>query len=249
MSSNGEPRPPARRQLQLPGMALLPPRSSSSSSSSGSATGQLPFAPLQLPTEDKMVDRNCMGTTGIAYSINRSSSSSSSSADPPTAIGGALRHHLQPLAATSPPPACTPGPPGKCTHSSLTIARCGFCKPCHSKAMLVFGLAMRCPTHADHRCDHVPRGTKRQRDSLQNPPSQHQIRSPLPVATKKYKPDVPLLQWADQHTTLTPDSGTSGKPQNTHPIPVFTFTAPTHVPAVPKTPTAGLPPPEPPPTG
>ena len=248
MSSNGEPRPPARRQLQLPGMALLPPRSSSSSSS-GSATGQLPFAPLQLPTEDKMVDRNCMGTTGIAYSINRSSSSSSSSADPPTAMGGALRHHLQPLAATSPPPACTPGPPGKCTHSSLTIARCGFCKPCHSNAMLVFGLAMRCPTHADHRCDHVPRGTKRQRDSLQNPPSQHQIRSPLPVATKKYKPDVPLLQWADQHTTLTPGSGTSGKPQNTHPIPVFTFTAPTHVPAVPKTPTARLPPPEPPPTG
>ena len=168
-------------------------------------------------------------------------------ANPPTTTGNTVHRHTWPLPAAGPPTACTTGRPGKCIHSRLRIAKCGFCKPCHNNAMSTFGRPMRCPTHADHRTDHIPRGTKRPRNSLQHTP--HQIQHPSPphsTAIKQRTQGLPSWQ-PDHQVAPTPDSGALGTPQTTQPIPAFTFTTPVQTLTVPKVPIAGLPPPEPPP--
>ena len=206
-SSSGGSKAPARRQLHLPGTSIL--------QSVGNQYG------------------GSINSTGLVSSSSNSSSSSSNSSSSniigaPIVYSTSPTHHVQPPAHSGPPSACNPNLTGKCMHSNLTIAKCGFCKPCHSNAMLRFGHTMRCTAHADHRCDHVPRGKKRQRDSLQNPPSHNN--SPPQAATKKYKPQLTLHNTQPQHT------------------PGFTFTTPAQATSVPKTPTIKLPPPEPPPT-
>ena len=140
-------------------------------------------------------------TTGIDCSSGTSSSSSGSSsgtamlaahhgstrndANPPTITVNTGRHHIWPSLAASPPTVCTTDLPGKCIHSKLTIAKCVFCKPCHNNAMSKFGLTMRCPTHADHRSDRIPRGTKRPSDLIQHTP--HRTEHPSPAHTTAIK--------------------------------------------------------------